>query len=84
MAMATVVYHPIGVVRSPFDTPGPMRPTPISLTVVRLIDSRDTVLHVEGLDLVNGTPMLDIKSHYPKPDEYHRGHPIAGVRVEYS
>mgnify|MGYP000565405313 FL=1 len=82
--MATVVYHPIGVVRSPFATRGPMRPTPISLTVVRLIDIRDTVLHVEGLDLVNGTPVLDIKSHYPKPDEDHRGHPIAGVRVESS
>ncbi|MFW5950341.1 MAG: TrmO family methyltransferase domain-containing protein, partial [archaeon] len=43
---------------------------PIALTVVRLTDIRDTVLHAEGIDLVDGTPLLDIKPHYPKPEEY--------------
>jgi tRNA-Thr(GGU) m(6)t(6)A37 methyltransferase TsaA len=53
-----------------FATRGPKRPNPIGLTVVRLTDISDIVLHVEGLDLVDGTPVLDIKPHYPKPDEY--------------
>jgi tRNA-Thr(GGU) m(6)t(6)A37 methyltransferase TsaA len=53
-----------------FATRGPKRPNPIGLTVVRLTDITDAVLRVEGFNLVDGTPVLDVKPHYPKPDEY--------------
>jgi tRNA-Thr(GGU) m(6)t(6)A37 methyltransferase TsaA len=48
-----------------FATRGPKRPNPIAITVVRLAEITDAVLHVGGLDLVDGTPALDIKPHYP-------------------
>lgn len=54
-----------------FATRGPRRPNPIGLTVVCLTGITGVVLHVEGIDLVDGTPVLDIKPHYPKPDEIH-------------
>jgi tRNA-Thr(GGU) m(6)t(6)A37 methyltransferase TsaA len=37
------------------------RPNPIGLTTVRLIERRGSVLVVQGLDAVNGTPILDVK-----------------------
>jgi tRNA (Thr-GGU) A37 N-methylase len=39
----------------------PTRPNPIGLSRVRLIERRDNVLVVKGLDAYNGTPVLDIK-----------------------
>lgn len=52
-----------------FATRGPRRPNPIGLSIVRLRDVDGTVLHVEGVDLVDGTPLLDIKPFAPKPGE---------------
>ncbi len=46
-----------------FATRSPRRPNPISLTVVRLEGIRGNVLHVVDLDLVEGTPVLDIKPY---------------------
>lgn len=54
-----------------FATRGPKRPNPIGLSVVQLTGITELVLNVEGIDLVDGTPVLDIKPHYPKPDEIH-------------
>jgi tRNA (adenine37-N6)-methyltransferase len=48
-----------------FATRSPRRPNPISLTVVRLREFRGNLLHVTGLDLVDGTPVLDIKPYIP-------------------
>lgn len=39
----------------------PMRPNPIGLSKVRLIERKDNQLTVDGLDAIDGTPILDIK-----------------------
>ncbi len=39
----------------------PMRPNPIAVSSVRLLERHDNVLTVRGLDCVDGTPLLDIK-----------------------
>lgn len=41
------------------------RPNPISLTEVELLERRGTVLTVRGLDLIDGTPVLDLKTVSP-------------------
>jgi tRNA (adenine37-N6)-methyltransferase len=40
---------------------GKNRPNRIGCTIVRLIERRDRAIVVEGLDAINGTPVLDIK-----------------------
>jgi len=47
-----------------FATRSPRRPNPISLTVVRLRKIEKNVLHVTDIDLVDGTPVLDIKPYF--------------------
>ena len=50
-----------GALRGTFSLRSPVRPNPIGLARVRL-DRRDgRVLHVRGLDCIDGTPLLDIK-----------------------
>ena len=51
-----------------FATRAPSRPNPIGLSVVRLISIEGNVLQVEDLDVVNGTPLLDIKPYVPEFD----------------
>ena len=55
-----------------FATRSPYRPNPIGLSCVRLIGvgkgSEGTVLKVAGADLVNGTPIYDIKPYLPYAD----------------
>ncbi|WIV68223.1 tRNA (N6-threonylcarbamoyladenosine(37)-N6)-methyltransferase TrmO [Natrialbaceae archaeon AArc-T1-2] len=46
-----------------FATRSPHRPTPIAQTVVEVCAVDDTTLQVRGLDLVDGTPVLDLKPH---------------------
>ncbi|MEN3047836.1 MAG: tRNA (N6-threonylcarbamoyladenosine(37)-N6)-methyltransferase TrmO [Candidatus Caldarchaeales archaeon] len=46
-----------------FATDSPVRPNPIALTLVRLVRREGRLLHVEGLDLFDGTPVLDIKPY---------------------
>ena len=45
------------------------RPNPIGITTVKLIDVKDNVIYVKGLDAINGTPILDIKPYYPQYDK---------------
>ena len=45
-----------------------LRPNPIGLTVVPVIDVVGSVVYVRGLDAVNGTPVLDIKPYIPAFD----------------
>lgn len=47
--------------RGIFATRSPHRPNPIGLTVVRVLGRHGTAIRVAGLDLVDGTPILDIK-----------------------
>lgn len=54
-----------------FATRSPVRPNPISLSVVKLesIDtSNGVLLNLSGIDLVDGTPVLDIKPYVPYVD----------------
>lgn len=45
-----------------------VRPSPIGVSVVRLIRRRHNILRVEGLDAIDGAPVLDIKPYYPNYD----------------
>jgi tRNA (Thr-GGU) A37 N-methylase len=42
-------------------TRAPCRPNPIGLSLVRLLAREGNVLHIEGVDVLDGTPLLDIK-----------------------
>jgi len=46
-----------------FATRSPYRPNPIGLTVVELLRRNGTDLHVRGIDMLDGTPILDIKPY---------------------
>ena len=46
-----------------FATRSPYRPNPIGLTVVELTGREGTVLKVKGVDMLDGTPILDIKPY---------------------
>lgn len=54
--------------RGVFATRSPHRPNPIGLSVVRLLAVRGLELDVVGLDLIDGTPLLDIKPYLPYAD----------------
>ena len=49
-------------------THSPVRPNPLGLTTVRLLERRDGVLRVAGLDAIDGTPVVDVKSFIPGDD----------------
>jgi tRNA-Thr(GGU) m(6)t(6)A37 methyltransferase TsaA len=46
-----------------FATRSPQRPNPIGLTVVELLGREGTSLRVRGIDMLDGTPVLDIKPY---------------------
>jgi tRNA (adenine37-N6)-methyltransferase len=46
-----------------FATRSPRRPNPIGLTVVGLLRREQLLLHVRGVDMLDGTPILDIKPY---------------------
>jgi len=46
-----------------FTTRSPRRPNPIGLTVVELLSREGAALHVRGIDMLDGTPILDIKPY---------------------
>ena len=63
-----VIHHPgksDGAPLGIFATRAPIRPNPIGLTLVELVEREANVLRVRGLDALDGTPVLDIK---PYPD----------------
>ena len=64
--------HPMGKKELPlvgrFATRSPHRPNPVGKSVVRLLQRQDNLLKVEGLDAVDGTPVIDIKPYLPGYD----------------
>jgi len=46
-----------------FSTRSPRRPNPIGLTVVELLRRDGATIHVRGVDMLDGTPVLDIKPY---------------------
>ena len=51
-----------------FSTRAPSRPNPIGISIVRLTGIDGNILHVEDMDIVDGTPLLDIKPYVPEFD----------------
>jgi tRNA (adenine37-N6)-methyltransferase len=45
------------------------RPNPIGLTAVRVVGRRGRIVEVQGLDAIDGTPVLDLKPYVPAFDE---------------
>ncbi len=54
--------------RGLFATRYPARPNPLGLSVVHLLERRNNVLEIEGVDVLDGTPLLDIKPYIPEFD----------------
>jgi tRNA-Thr(GGU) m(6)t(6)A37 methyltransferase TsaA len=54
--------------RGLFATRHPCRPNPIGLSVVRLLALHENILEVESVDMLDGTPLLDIKPYVPDFD----------------
>lgn len=55
-------------VRGVFATRAPRRPNPIGLSIVRLLGIKGNTLDIQGVDVVDGTPLLDIKPYVPNFD----------------
>jgi tRNA-Thr(GGU) m(6)t(6)A37 methyltransferase TsaA len=47
----------------------PSRPNPIAMTTVKLIGHEGNTIKVKGLDILDGTPIIDIKPYWPQYDE---------------
>lgn len=64
-------HRPHGV----FATRSPRRPNPIGLTVVELIERKGFRLFVRGIDMLDGTPILDLKPYLSNvpPEQLRRG-----------
>lgn len=65
-------HHPQGRADVPFvgifACRCPQRPNRIAMSTVKLLARKGNVLKVKGLDSLNGTPILDIKPHWPVYD----------------
>lgn len=51
-----------------FATKSPKRPNAIGLSTVKLLEIEKNVIHIEMLDMLNGTPLIDIKPFFSKFD----------------
>ncbi len=58
------------VERGLFATRAPSRPNPIGLSVVKLLRVEGNIIHVTNVDMLDGTPILDIKPYVPRFDAY--------------
>lgn len=56
------------VTRGLFSTRAPRRPNPIGLSVVQLVERNAGVLTIRGVDILDNTPLLDIKPFVPRFD----------------
>ena len=53
-----------------FATRAPKRPNPIGFSIVRLLGREENILHVENVDILDNTPLLDIKPYVPEFDHH--------------
>ena len=56
--------HPKGV----FATRAPKRPNAIGVSTVKLVNVKDNILYIENVDILDDTPLLDIKPYVPQFD----------------
>jgi tRNA-Thr(GGU) m(6)t(6)A37 methyltransferase TsaA len=77
--------------RGLFATRAPSRPNPIGLSVVKLLRVEGRTLHIENVDILDETPLLDIKPYVPKFDHWvaertgwlaSAGHRVEGARAD--
>ena len=54
--------------RGVFATRAPRRPNPIGLSLVQLDGIRNGTLYIRNVDILDGTPLLDIKPYVPEFD----------------
>ncbi len=47
----------------------PQRPNPIAITTVKLMSREGNKIKVEGLDILDGTPVIDVKPYWPQYDK---------------
>lgn len=64
--------------RGTFALRSPVRPNPIALALCPLIKVEGRVLTVQGLDCLDGTPLIDLKPHHPDRDLAWPALPAAG------
>ena len=71
-AQLPLKVHPMGRRALPlvglFATRSPNRPNPLGKATVRLLERQGNILKVEGLDAIDGTPVVDIKPYIPGYD----------------
>jgi len=69
---APTKVHPRGRQKLPlvgvFASRSPNRPNPLGKATVRLLQRQGNILKVEGLDAINGTPVIDVKPYIPGYD----------------
>jgi tRNA (adenine37-N6)-methyltransferase len=51
-----------------FATRSPSRPNPIGISIVKLTSIDKNILHIQNVDILEGTPLLDIKPYVPEFD----------------
>jgi len=51
-----------------FSTCSPVRPNPIGMSVLKVLDVKDNIIYVKGIDMFDGTPVLDIKPEMHESD----------------
>jgi tRNA-Thr(GGU) m(6)t(6)A37 methyltransferase TsaA len=56
--------------RGVFATRAPRRPNGIGISVVKLLSIKGNILEIENVDILDGTPLLDIKPYIPDFDEW--------------
>jgi len=54
--------------RGVFATRAPKRPNPIGLSIVQLDKVEEGVLHIRNVDILDGTPLIDVKPYVPEFD----------------
>jgi len=64
-----IKVHPMGQKDLPlmgiFATCSPARPNPVLITAVRLLERHENVLKVQGLEAIDGSPIIDLKPYNP-------------------
>jgi len=53
-----------------FSTRAPKRPNAIGLSIVKLLEVKDNILEIENIDILDETPLLDIKPYVREFDEH--------------
>ena len=64
-----VVPYLDDVKRGLFATRAPRRPNPIGLSIVRLLRIEDNIIYIRDVDMIDGTPLLDIKPYVHSFDD---------------